>query len=55
MRALGISQANMEDGQMRCDVNVSLERKADGFKGNRVEVKNVLGTRLVEKVIEYEM
>jgi aspartyl-tRNA(Asn)/glutamyl-tRNA(Gln) amidotransferase subunit B len=53
LKALGISNANMEEGEMRCDVNVSLSN--DKVQGNRVEVKNVLGIRFVEKAIEYEI
>jgi aspartyl-tRNA(Asn)/glutamyl-tRNA(Gln) amidotransferase subunit B len=40
---------------MRCDVNVSLNRKENGVQGERVEVKNVLGTRFIEKSIEHEI
>ena len=39
---------------MRCDVNISLYQP-DGITGNRVEIKNVLGTRFVEKAIEHEI
>jgi Asp-tRNA(Asn)/Glu-tRNA(Gln) amidotransferase B subunit len=38
---------------MRCDVNISLSNSE--IQGSRVEVKNVLGTRFVEKVIELEI
>lgn len=41
---------------MRCDVNVSLrERAGNQMVGNRVEIKNVLGIRFVEKAIEFEV
>jgi len=53
LKALHISEANMEEGQMRCDVNISLYK--EGFIGNRVEIKNVLGIRFVEKAIEFEI
>ena len=43
----------MEEGQMRCDVNISLH--APGYTGNRVEVKNVMGIRFIEKAMEYEI
>merc|ERR1712032_1489256 len=56
LKDLNISEANMEEGQMRCDVNVSLRDTVDpAVVGNRVEVKNVLGIRFVEKAIEYEI
>jgi len=43
----------MEEGQMRCDVNISLHR--GDVSGNRVEIKNVMGIRFIEKAIEYEI
>lgn len=39
---------------MRCDINVSV-RSPDNKQGNRVEIKNVLGIKFVEKVIEHEI
>jgi aspartyl-tRNA(Asn)/glutamyl-tRNA(Gln) amidotransferase subunit B len=53
LKALNISDANMEEGQMRCDVNISLHK--GNVSGNRVEIKNVMGIRFVEKTIEYEI
>jgi aspartyl-tRNA(Asn)/glutamyl-tRNA(Gln) amidotransferase subunit B len=53
LKALNISDANMEEGQMRCDVNISLHR--GDVSGNRVEIKNVMGIRFVEKAIEFEI
>ena len=44
----------MEEGQMRCDINVSV-RGRDGRQGNRVEIKNVLGIKFVEKALEHEI
>ena len=38
---------------MRCDINISLHN--DSMSGNRVEIKNVLGIRFVEKAIEHEI
>jgi Asp-tRNA(Asn)/Glu-tRNA(Gln) amidotransferase B subunit len=43
----------MEEGQMRCDINISV--KVGEKQGNRVEVKNVLGIKFVEKVMEHEI
>lgn len=48
-----ISEANMEEGQMRCDINISV--KSPTKQGNRVEIKNVLGIKFVEKAIEHEI
>jgi len=39
---------------MRCDINVSVRGK-DGRQGNRVEIKNVLGIKFVEKALEHEI
>ena len=55
LKALGISEANMEEGQMRCDVNISLFHKDSQTQGERVEIKNVLGIRFIEKAIEFEI
>ncbi|CDW85381.1 aspartyl glutamyl-trna amidotransferase subunit b [Stylonychia lemnae] len=55
LKALELSEANMEEGQMRCDVNISVRDNERGIQGNRVEVKNVLGAKFVEKAIEYEL
>ena len=38
---------------MRCDINISV--KAGAKQGNRVEIKNVLGIKFVEKAIEHEI
>ena len=40
---------------MRCDVNISLECRETGNQANRVEIKNVLGIRFIEKAIEHEI
>lgn len=56
LRYLNISLANMEEGQMRCDVNISLSHKTDKQKfGERVELKNLQGVKFVEKAIESEI
>lgn len=55
-RYFGISDADMEKGNMRCEVNLSLH-KADEEKlsGTKVEVKNINSFRFVEKAINYEI
>ena len=40
---------------MRCDINISVIRKKDNFHSSRVEIKNVQGTRQVQKAIEIEL
>ena len=54
IRYLDVSEANMERGQMRCEVNVSL-RSAKGKMGTKVEIKNLNSFRVVEKSIDYEI
>jgi aspartyl-tRNA(Asn)/glutamyl-tRNA(Gln) amidotransferase subunit B len=52
LRYLGISNAQMELGQLRCDVNVSVE--VDGKEGTRVEIKNLNSTRSIRQALAYE-
>lgn len=53
-RYLDISEANMEKGQMRCEVNISL--KTDKKKmGTKVEIKNLNSFRAVERSVNYEI
>ncbi len=53
LRYLGTCDGNMEEGSMRCDVNVSV-RKPGGELGARCEIKNVNSIRFVKQAIEYE-
>ncbi len=52
-RYLGISDADLEKGQMRCEVNISLKGKDDKL-GQKVEVKNLGSFRAVEEAAKYE-
>lgn len=52
---LGISDGNMAEGSMRCDVNVSVRRKDQEALGTRAEIKNVNSFRFVERAIAYEV
>lgn len=55
-RYLGISDANMEKGNMRCEVNLSLHKEGEPkLSGTKVEVKNINSFRFVEKAINYEI
>ncbi|OZG61897.1 MULTISPECIES: Asp-tRNA(Asn)/Glu-tRNA(Gln) amidotransferase subunit GatB [Bifidobacterium] len=55
VRALNISHARMEQGNMRADVNVSLRRSASDPFGTRSETKNVNSFRAIEKTVQYEI
>jgi aspartyl-tRNA(Asn)/glutamyl-tRNA(Gln) amidotransferase subunit B len=52
---LGISDGNMAEGSMRCDVNISLRPMAEDKLGTRTEIKNVNSFRFVEKAIKVEV
>lgn len=69
LRYLGISEADMEKGQMRCEANVSVQKKGTwNYEGNcritpvdgaalnpKVELKNINSFKAVEKAVEYEI
>ena len=51
----GVSDCNMEEGSLRCDVNVSLRPHGQQTLGTKVEVKNVNSFRFVKQALEYEI
>lgn len=53
LRALGVSDADMEKGQMRCEVNISISETEK--LGTKVEIKNLNSFKSVEKAVEYEI
>lgn len=55
VRYLGISDANMQEGSFRCDVNVSIRPKGDTNFYTRCEIKNMNSFRFIEKAIHYEV
>jgi aspartyl-tRNA(Asn)/glutamyl-tRNA(Gln) amidotransferase subunit B len=55
LRAIGVSDADMERGQMRVEANVSLRPRGTEPFGTRVEVKNMNSFRSVERAIAYEI
>ena len=55
VRALNISHARMEQGNMRADVNISLRRHPGDPLGTRSETKNVNSFRGIEKTLQYEI
>nr|PLB79997.1 Asp-tRNA(Asn)/Glu-tRNA(Gln) amidotransferase GatCAB subunit B [Actinomyces sp. UMB0138] len=54
-RALDVSEARMERGNVRADVNVSLRKDPSAPLGTRTETKNVNSFRAIDKTVRYEM
>jgi aspartyl-tRNA(Asn)/glutamyl-tRNA(Gln) amidotransferase subunit B len=55
LRYADISDAKMEEGSMRCDVNVSVRRRGSETLGVKTEIKNLNSFRFVEKAIDFEI
>ena len=55
LRAIGVSDADMERGQLRVEANVSLRARGETAFGTRVEVKNMNSFRAVERAISFEI
>ncbi len=55
VRYLDISDANMQEGSFRCDVNVSIRPKGEERFGTRVEIKNLNSFRFIAQAIAYEV
>lgn len=55
VRYLGISEANMEEGTLRCDANVSLRRPGEAELGTRCEIKNLNSFKFLEAAINAEI
>jgi aspartyl-tRNA(Asn)/glutamyl-tRNA(Gln) amidotransferase subunit B len=53
-QALGVSDANPEEGKMRADVNVSIRKPGEPL-GTKVEVKNLNSFKSVQRALEYEL
>jgi aspartyl-tRNA(Asn)/glutamyl-tRNA(Gln) amidotransferase subunit B len=54
VRHLGVCDGNMEEGSLRCDVNISVRKRGDLRLGTKVEIKNLNSVRFIKKAIEYE-
>ncbi|HUP56301.1 MAG TPA: Asp-tRNA(Asn)/Glu-tRNA(Gln) amidotransferase subunit GatB [Bdellovibrionota bacterium] len=52
---LGICDGNLQEGNFRCDANVSVRPKGEKKLGTRAEIKNVNSFRFIEKAIEFEI
>ncbi|KEF40891.1 MAG: glutamyl-tRNA amidotransferase [Cyanobium sp. CACIAM 14] len=55
MRYLGVSDGNMQEGSLRCDVNISVRRGPDAPFGVKVEIKNMNSFSAIQKACEYEI
>ncbi len=55
MRYIGVSNADMEKGELRCDANVSIRPKGSDKLGTKTELKNMNSFRHVQRALEYEI
>ncbi len=55
VRYLGICDGNMEEGSLRCDVNLSVRKTGSNELGVKAEVKNLNSFKQVEQAIEFEL
>ena len=54
LRYINVSTANMEEGNFRCDANISIRPKGTDELGSKVEIKNMNSFRAVFRALEYE-
>jgi aspartyl-tRNA(Asn)/glutamyl-tRNA(Gln) amidotransferase subunit B len=55
VRYLGVSDGNMQEGSLRCDVNISIRPVGQKEFGTKVEIKNMNSFSAIQKAIEYEI
>lgn len=55
VRYLGISDANMEEGSFRADINISVKKKSDTQLGTKIELKNINSFKFISQAIEHEL
>ncbi len=55
LRALGVSDVNMEEGSLRCDANVSLRPSGSDVLGTKTELKNMNSFRYLERGVQAEI
>ena len=55
MRYIGVSDGNMQEGSLRCDVNISVRPFGQKEFGVKVEIKNMNSFSAIQKAIEYEI
>jgi len=55
LRYLGVSDGNMQEGSLRCDVNISVRPVGQQEFGTKVEIKNMNSFNAIQRAIEYEI
>ena len=55
MRYLGVSDGNMQEGSLRCDVNISVRLRGASEFGTKVEIKNMNSFNAIQRAIDYEI
>ncbi len=55
VRYLGVSDGNMQEGSLRCDVNISVRKGSSSPFGTKVEIKNMNSFSAIQKACEYEI
>jgi len=55
VRYLGVGDGNMQEGSLRCDVNISVRPVGESKFGTKVEIKNMNSFSAIQKAIEYEI
>jgi aspartyl-tRNA(Asn)/glutamyl-tRNA(Gln) amidotransferase subunit B len=55
LQYIGVCDGNMEEGNLRCDANVSVRRKGETRFGTKTEVKNLNSLRFLQRALEYEI
>ncbi len=55
LRYLGVSDGNMQEGSLRCDVNISVRPVGQEKFGTKVEIKNMNSFNAIQRAIEYEI
>ncbi|MEB3327037.1 MAG: Asp-tRNA(Asn)/Glu-tRNA(Gln) amidotransferase subunit GatB, partial [Synechococcus sp.] len=55
MRYLGVSDGNMQEGSLRCDVNISVRRGPEAPFGTKVEIKNMNSFSAIQRAIDFEI
>ena len=55
LQYIDVCDGNMEEGNLRCDANVSVRRSGESKLGTKAEIKNVNSLRFLQKAIEYEI